>query len=235
MPNPFSRFQPKKNKAKKRVAEWQSWEKSALDRRFLLIRIILVGMAVLTGGAILVMIHRVSSARESSMEMMPKVVSTRPPQLVQPFICDIKSGFHSGPVQTSVKNVGNARAGSVIETLTLRLVPERKVGIADFDNLPHGDCSVRPLVKPLANFLAAGQNLDRLLPEPTVALPPLLRGESVQLYALSCIYYSEESGTQHSDCETRRFRPSSGTPEFLCDNTPGAGTFEALPVASCGN
>jgi hypothetical protein len=222
----------KKASSRKQVAIWQQWEKSALDRNFRIIAIVLALIALASIATIAVIssrffIHPAGKPR-------PVVVNSRPPELLQPVICDLKAGVQTGEVRMSIRNAGNARADYILPAFTAQLVPERHVGIEAFDQVLKLTCKDRPLRAPIADSLDTGQEVNPRMPKPVVTMPPLLQGETAQLYGYSCIYYSDISGTNHATCDTYRFKPASGNPVFVCDGTPKTGTFDG-PLTNCGN
>ena len=120
-----------------------------------------------------------------------------------------------------------------VETFALRLVPDKKVGMPEFDDIPQGDCKTKTSAKPFAKLMDGGEELTPVLPARLLKMPPLLSGEAAQLYGTSCFYYSDPTGNQHISCETYHFSVANA-PVFICDNTPKAGAFDSTPVAACG-
>ncbi len=227
-------FSPKKKKKtrKKDVANWQSWEKETLDRKFRILAIVGGVLAIPILIFMGIRLQRAISERQQTAEHRPVILNSNAPTLLAPFTCDLRTGAHFGDVQSFFRNQGNALAVNLAPSLTLRMVPERKVGDPQFDEIPSGDCNTRSR-KTLRDKLAAGVSYNFRWKSPTVSLPPLLNGETVQLYAVSCVQYEDESGVAHSACDTYRFRPSSGIPAFACDEMPKMGKFDAERVSGC--
>jgi len=223
----------KKSRSKKPVPKWQSWEKGALDRKFQVITGILVVLGVFILAGIGYLIHNSVAERSVTVETRSTVVNTRAPQFLHPFVCDLTKGFQSGEIRTFLKNVGNSTAANVASTFSLRLVPEKRVGIAEFDDIPSGNCGEKPVGLPKLSILAA-REITRQLPQPVVALPPLLGGEGVQLYGVSCAFYSDGT-SDRAACDTYRFRLAGGGAVFMCDGTPKTGKFDEASIANCGN
>jgi hypothetical protein len=121
---------------------------------------------------------------------------------------------------------------NVIPDFTLRVVPERKVGIPEFDEIPSGDCSAKGRGTPTSP-IPPGQETTLFLREPLTKLPPLLDGEAAQLYGVSCLRYSDPHGTPHAACDTYRLRLVTGASVFICDGQPQTGTFDPEPVSNC--
>lgn len=220
---------------KQAVPEWQSWEKSTLDRRFRIFTIVLAVLAVPMIGAILYMARNVFIDRTATASRRPSINNSRAPELLQPFSCDLKSGMQVSQLRTFLRNVGNADARTVIPTVTLHLMPQRPVGNPAFDQLPNNDCKDKPFVPGASLLVAAGKDYVSTLMPPSVLMPPLLTGETVQLFAESCAYYSDAGGTDRSICDTYRFRLDSGAEAFQCDGTPKSGKFDPASVTNCGN
>ena len=223
-----------KDKSRKQVAEWQSWEKRAQDRKFLVVAGALAAFAaaILIGGVFsmrhVLLEHALVAQSRSTL------IDNHPPQLLQPFICDAESGSQgANKIQTFLKNIGSVGTADVSSTFLLQVVPEQHVGIASFDEIPAGNCRDKPRGSRRTAALSAGEEATPRLPLPAMALPPILNGEAVQLYGVSCVYYSDSSRNDHAACDTYRFRPTRGTPVFVCDGTPQAGKFDEAPVASC--
>lgn len=232
MPFPILPLRGKKARGRKHVAKWQQWEKAALDRKFRIITIVLAAIAVPAVATIAVMSRRFFM--HPGTETRAIVVNSRPPELLQPFICDLKAGFQTGDVRMFIKNGGNGRANNIIPAFTAQIVLEQQVGIAAVDHMLKVTCQDRPLRAPIADSLDTGKEASPQLPKPIVTLPPHLRGQPAQLYGFSCIYYSDTSGTSHASCDAYRFRLAGGTPVFVCDGKPKTGTFEG-PLTNCGD
>jgi len=226
MPDPV---QPERRR-KRRPANAR--EVAALDKKFFIVRtlLVVVGIALIVG--IGIMTHLVMSSRDNS-GALPRLVLTKQPEFVDSPVCDVKTGFRASDVRTFIKNIGDAPANNVIETFSLRLVPEKKVGLPEFDEIPQGNCKTRPVVKPVANIMAGEEEGIPVLPAPVLTMPPLLKGEAAQLYGTTCFYYSDIAGAAHASCETHHFTLAND-PVFICDATPKIGDFDSAPVTTCG-
>jgi hypothetical protein len=211
------------------------YEVAVLNRKLMLIRssLVLFGVAVIV--AIGFMTHWIMSARQNSAGALPGLVNIKPPEFLDSVVCDLNAGINTTGIRTFIRNIGDARARNVIETFTLHLVPDKKVGIPEFDEIPQGDCKAKPSAKPLANLMESGEQATPVLPARLLKMPPLLRGEAAQLYGTSCFYYDDDSGNAHSSCETRHFTLAGGAPVFICEDAPRTGAFDPAPVATCGN
>jgi hypothetical protein len=229
-------FSAGKDKGKKQVAKWQSWEKSAQDRKFLIVGGALV---VFTAVILVSLVFRMRSAmveRTLSVQSRPTLINIHPPELLQPFICDASSGSQgANNVQTFLKNIGSSGATDVSTTFLLQVVPEQRVGLPSVDEIPSGSCRDKPRGSRRTAALSPGEETTPRLPLPSMMLPPLLSGEAVQLYGVSCVFYSDNSRNDHAVCDTYRFRPIRGTPVFVCDGTQRAGKFDEASIANCGN
>ena len=165
----------------------------------------------------------------------PNLVNNRPPEFLAPIVCDLRAGINSSGVRAFIRNIGDASAADVVETFTMHLVPDKKVGMAEFDDIPQGDCNTKTSDKPFAKLMDSGEETTPVLPARLLKMPPMLSGEAAQLYGTSCFYYSDPSGHRHISCETHHFTVAGGAPVFMCDDTPKTGSFDPAPVASCGN
>jgi hypothetical protein len=181
--------------------------------------------------------------RLAKMGARPLVVNSRPPELLQPLVCDQKSNaLRTGNFRFFVKNVGNARAIDVVPYIaTVKLVPEKKTGNAALDNPPPVDCDLRPPAANGAFSLAPGQDRATQATESEISAVGLSQGAAVELYLVSCVDYSDESGSRHAACDTYRFNLPSGdpmdlvggNPVFFCDGIPRAGRFVAALTGHC--
>ena len=225
-----------KEKGKKQVAEWQSWEKTAQDRKFLVIGGTCAVVAVVILIALVFHIRNGLEERTAGAQSRAMLINNHPPELIQPFMCDAQSGSQgANNIQTFVKNIGSLGTADVTTSFLLQVVPEQHVGIAAYDQIPAGNCRDKPRGASRAALLSAGEETTPHMPQPAMTLPPLLSGEAIQLYGVSCVYYSDTSRNDHAACDTYRFRPTRGTPVFVCDGTPLAGKFDEAPVNSCAN
>jgi hypothetical protein len=134
------------------------------------------------------------------------VINNRPPEFLQPFTCDPKTGFRSGNAEVFAKNTGKTEAVDVLPLLWLDVVPERKTGIPLYDNfLMHANCSGFVRFKMDASIPATGKEYPFEIRQSVASLPPISDSEPVQLYATSCIYYSNpEDNGAHAVCDTYR-------------------------------
>jgi hypothetical protein len=225
-----------KQKGRKQVAKWQSWEKRAQDRKFLVVGGILAVVALAILIALVFRVRGDMAEHTLGAQSRPLLINSHPPHLLQPFTCDAGSGSQTANnIQTFLKNIGSLPTADVSTTFLLQVVPEQHVGIAAFDQIPAGNCRDKPRGARRTASLSAGEETTPYLSQPATALPPLLKGESVQLYGVSCAFYSDSSRNDHAACDTYRFRPIRGTPVFVCDGTPQTGKFDEAPVNSCTN
>jgi len=235
MPSPPSGTPGKKKNAKP-VPKWQSWENNALDRRFRMIGVafaVIGGMSVIAIGVLVWQSHKQNPGGPGSLRAT--VINARAPEMLAPFTCDLRGGFHSGAIRAFFKNMGTGDAKNMTEFFSMRIVPEKKIGNAEFDQIPNGNCGDKALQGRNVGILAAGKDSSTELPPPSVAVPPLLSGEGAQLYGVSCAYFSDASGNDHASCETYRFKPDNGGAAFMCDATPKQGKFVEPSVLGCAN
>ena len=225
---------PVRQERRRKPRPANSREVAALDRKFRLIRTFLIVFGLFITAAIVFMIYQFRSNRDVQ-GARANLVNNRPPEFLEPFVCDLKAGINSSGVRAYIRNIGDASATNVVETFALHLVPDKKVGTPEFDDIPQGDCKSKPSAKPFAKLMESGEETTPVLPARLLKMPPLLRGEVAQLYGTTCFYYSDPSGAEHVSCETHHFSVAGGTPVFMCDNTPKTGAFDSTPVSTCGN
>jgi hypothetical protein len=173
---------------------------------------------------------------------MPLVINSRAPEFLQPFICDVQKGFHTGNMQTAVKNIGNASAYHVVSYFGFpKIIPEKKTGKPFFDALPDVNCKVQVKANELESPLAPGQEMFPQIRQMAGTLPPISNTDPIQLYWVSCVYYSDDYGAKHATCDTYRLMfPStnpldvlSGSPTLFCDATPKMGKFAGTISGHC--
>jgi hypothetical protein len=195
-------------------------------------------------GYLLVSIWQTRQAKHlAQIEFRPLVVNSRPPELLQPFVCDQKrNALSTGNLRTFVKNVGRARAINVVPyMMMMKVIPEKKTGQAFIDDVPSVNCDLKPTMPEATFNLAPGQEWDTQIRQSVLSVFGLPEGAAVQLYLVSCVYYSDEYGSNHGTCDTYRLNlPSinaldvfSGSPSFICDGTPRTGRFAGAITGHC--
>ena len=174
------------------------------------------------------------------IEHSPLVINSRPPQLLQPFICYPQ--FKYGNFQSAVKNVGSARAVNVSPpTDYFKIIPEVKTGNALIDTLPPVNCDGKYTSGKTAFNLAPGEEVFPQTRQGVRFGPPFQQGEVVQLFLLTCVYYSDDYAVSHTTCDTYRLNlPSTnpldilaGSPSFVCDANPKIGKFISQVTGHC--
>ncbi len=232
-----------KSKASQKKSFRRSWRAAGPVAKLTLI---FTGVAAAAGIAYVgVTIWQTIQAKWAvQIEHAPNVINSRPPELLQPMVCDRKSGLHTGNMQTFVKNVGNLRAINVNPYFVItKIVPEKKTGNAFVDDLPVGNCSMKPIMQEAAFNLAPGQETGAGIRQSAMTIPNLPEGTVFQFYFVSCVYYSDDYGSNHATCDTYRLNfPSSnpldvlgGSPSFICDSTPRMGRFFGAITGHCQN
>jgi hypothetical protein len=235
--------QPAKTTHKGKKSLRESWRSSSQLKK---IEMILLGLVAVGGIGYLIayIIVSISQNTQTKKQHAPLVINSRPPEFLQPFICDFKNGFRSGNMQNFVKNVGNATATNVFPSLNrFKIVPERKTGNAFIDEPPIGDCNAKMGPSAVAFPLAPGIEMRPQYRQTVMSLPNLTEGDSIQLYDAVCLYYSDDYGVSHGTCDTYRFYfPSnnpldtlSGSPSFVCDGLPKNGKFVPHVTGHCQN
>ena len=221
---------------------WRSvWRSSSAFKKA---EFVLLGLTALgtVGGLIAYITVSVMQTRQTQMQYAPLVINSRPPELLQPFTCDPKRGLYTGNMQTVVKNTGNARAINVWPyTNLLTIIPERKTGNTFVDDPPPANCDLTVNAGEATFTLAPGQEARPRIRQSAGTVPELPEGATVQLYFMSCIYYSDDYAVNHGTCDTYRlFLPSKNpldvlgrSPSFVCDGAPRTGRFVGHVTGHC--
>ncbi len=227
--------QGKKARSKQPVPKWQSWEKRSLDRKFLIFTVALsiFGLGIL--GTLGYLIRQAIVERQTAVGSRPTLIDVHPPEFIEPFVCNAHTGLKSDGVRQFLKNIGNSGATNLAPYVAIRVVPERRIGSPEFDDISGGNCRERPFGIHTISPLAGGAETSQHLPQPSITMPTLMEGEPVQLYGVSCAYYTDGGGNDHGSCNTYRFRPTNGNTIFMCDGTPKTGKFDTASVVSCAN
>jgi hypothetical protein len=221
---------PKKTSKQKKKGLCEGWRASSPLKKAELILLALVAAGGV-GYLVAYIVVSNSQKHQTQMQYSPLVINSRPPELLQPFICDREKGLLVGNLNAFIKNVGNVRAIDVLPLIVaMKIVPEKKTGNAFIDNPPGGLCGMITSGK---MNLAPGQDFTVMARQGSTSIPKLAESSSVQFYLESCIYYFDEYRTNHSTCDIYRlFLPSSsppdvlsGSPEFVCDGKPKSGKF----------
>jgi hypothetical protein len=193
-----------------------------------------LGGAVAVGVLIIYVLGYQETKRANRAQHMPLVINSKAPEFLQPFICDLPSGLHSGNIQTGAKNIGTAVALRVNPFFGMaRVVPEKRTGRA-IDEPPNVDCNMKLKPSDMEFPLEPGRETMPQIRQMAMSLPPIKSDDPLQLYWVECVYYMDEYGGEHATCD--RFRLSfptndnpldvlSGTPTFFCDSLPRKGKF----------
>jgi hypothetical protein len=177
-------------------------------------------------------------------EHAPLIIISRPPELLQPIMCNPRDALRTGNMRTFVKNVGNARGIKVNPYMvTMKMVPEIKTGNGLLDLIPPVDCGAKSMTQEAELNLAPGQETSVGIRGSTETIPNLPEGTAFQIYFVQCVHYSDDYGNDHATCETFRLSlPSTdpldtleGSPSFFCDRTPHMGRFMGTITGHCQN
>jgi hypothetical protein len=224
---------------KKKVSIRQRWNQTALHNKYLVVK----GMLALISGAVYtvtVLVQTILSERHRKEDHRAIIINSRPPEFLQPFVCDVKAGFHTGNMQILIKNVGNATADIFPTMFEMKVVPERKRGTHSIDDPPAADCSGKIREETMMFPLVPGREVRPQIRQSAMSLPAISDKEPVQLYAVNCVYY-RDAGVNHATCDTYRLQLTStnpidalnGTPSFLCDKIPRIGRFIETLTGHC--
>jgi hypothetical protein len=198
----------------------------------------IIGALVAAGAVGYLVAYIVESITQNAQiraQHMPLVINIRPPEMLQTFICDPTAGLHTGNMQTAIKNIGTASAFHVMPFFNVpKIIPEKKTGQKFYDAPPEANCKLRPKANEIDSPLAPGREMSPQIRQMAGSIPPIGKNDPIQLYWVSCVYYSDEYGGTHGTCDTYRLMfPNSdnpldalsGSPTFFCDATPKKGKF----------
>ncbi len=145
-------------------------------------------------------------------------------------------------MEISVKNILNDTAEQVFPFMfQVKVVPEHKTGNPIWDNPPAGNCESIAQTNPMMFSLVPGEEKVLQIRQGVTSLPPVKKGDTVQLYMMECVYYSDRHGARHAACDSYRLSVRSdnpldrifGSPSFRCDGTPKNGKFVQTVTGSC--
>jgi hypothetical protein len=233
--------QTRKSQKGKKKTFLQVWRSYSRVKQFEMVFAALAAAGVV-GYLIAYLVVSGQQNSQAQKQHMPLLINSVAPTLLQPFVCDVKRGLHTGNIETGVQNLGTASAYHVMPFINMqKLVPEHKRGDPFFDALPEANCKLRPKAQELESPLAPGQQMRPQIRQMVATIPPITSDEPVQLYWVSCIYYGDEYGGYHSTCDTYRLMlPSDnpldlihGSPSFFCDAIPKTGKFEPTVTGHC--
>jgi hypothetical protein len=236
--------QSKKAENPKRISLRQRWNKTALHNKILATA---GAIAAISGTvyAITFVVDRIVDWNRYRVEHRSLVIHARPPRFLQPVTCDPDrsgGGFTYGNAESSVKNIGNDTAGHVYPFMfEMKIIPEHKTGDHFWDDLPVANCDFVPNANPMMFSLLHGEEKSVQIRQGVMGLPPLKKGDSVQLYRMECAYYTDAQEMHHAVCDLYRFYVPSddpldrimGTPSFSCDGSPRIGTFQQYLTGGC--
>jgi hypothetical protein len=238
----------KKKAAQGKRKKWtlrQHWQRASQPKR---LKWTVEGIGVIVGLLILAnyIWGNLQTMWNFHIEHAPLVVHSKPPVLVQPFVCSPQNGYLFGNVvAASVKNIGNRTALRTYPLdLTTKFVPDQKTGKPIWDKIPIGKCDTKVGQLPETFPLEPGAERSPQIRDEAGSLPPIGSGDKVQLFKEECVYYSDEYGGIHATCDTYRLyvpdtdpRDSldavSGTPDFVCDGAPIKGYFSPIIGGHC--
>jgi hypothetical protein len=224
------KINPPKRK-KQKWSLWRHWKRASRAKQ---VRWILEGIATIVGISILGVYiwGNLQNKWHFEIEHAPLVINNRPPELIQPFICDISNGLHTGNMQTFIKNTGNITAYNVDPyEFRMKVIPETKTGTAFWDAMPEINCDGKGHAKDMEFPLPPGREVRPQIGQTAMNLPPLHKDTAVNLYFVSCIHYLDQNGGNHGTCDTYQlYLPSDnpsgsvwGNPTFFCDGLPKVG------------
>jgi hypothetical protein len=220
----------------------QRWKQTALHNKLLVI----IGGLSVTALVATPIVQAFLDELHRREDRRPVVINNRPPELLHPFTCDPKTGFHSGNIQVFAKNTGKTNAINVFPMLWTKIIPEKKTGIPVCDEyLPSVNCSLKIDKSPMSFLLPAdGREYGLQIRQSVGTLPPITETEPVQLYVISFLYYQDSDETDHhAACDAYILNfPSTnpldkffGSPTFVCDGNDKIGKLTGALSGHCAN
>jgi hypothetical protein len=236
-----SAYKANKDKGKSFCRSWKS--ASPITK----LTVIFAGLAALSALAyVVVAIWQTVEVRLGRLaQHMPLVINSRPPEVLGGFTCDPKQGFRFDAMRTYIKNIGDGRAIDMDSRYyEPKVIPaEHPTGNAFIDAVPQVDCTkkLNPVKDQSRITLAPGEVWRWDIAPLVGTFPQSLTGATLQMFFVSCAYYSDEYGGTHGTCDTYRlqfpnadFTSAFGrTPVFVCDGTTRTGEFFGTPGGHC--
>jgi hypothetical protein len=224
----------------------QRWKQTALHNKLLVIGSIL---AVIVAGVYTAnsVVQTILSEKHHREDYRPLVVFLGPVKLLGSISCDAKVGkLNTGPLQISVKNVGNQRAVTAFAMLPeMKLVPNSKTGDQRVDSLPSvtdESCKAQFANHTIGRPIAPGETIVWNVAQTGGAFrnPIMLDNTALlQFYITSCLSYEAEGGITHTACDLLRFsRQGVIGPDvfsFTCGETPLFGALQEAVTGHCAN
>jgi hypothetical protein len=186
--------QPKKATANQKQKKWSLWRHWRQAPRTKQVRWVVsaIGGVVAAGTAIALVIIGIKGYQQSKVvfeaDHRPKLVFSRPPELLGPFTCEVTDKsihFQSGPTKIWVKNPRKGDALSAfIAGPMYKLIPEKKTGIPEIDALPSitdETCTQVPPPKMRLFPVHAGDEVTVQL-TPTIGIASLIKTNSVTIH-----------------------------------------------------
>jgi hypothetical protein len=256
-----------KNKPDNKKKKWslcRHWREATRRQQMAWVARLLGGL-VAAGVLLVYCLMYKEGKRNFEAEHRPKVIVSRPPELLGVFECQITNtgiGFHIGGMRVYVKNIKNTDADGAFVIPDTKLWTRNRTGFAEIDTWPMispGQCG--PTGNKQTLFpINGGQEIQMELGETRggMALPPSPNGVKIgvfgqsksdkpaipqdtvlELFAPICVHYSAGDRVFGS-CKNYRLRVAGREryPDpygFSCQETPVIGVFEEQVMNYCEN
>ena len=180
--------------------------------------------------------------RQHRQDHRPRVVFSRPIELLEPLTCDMEKGeAHTGKMRVWLQNLGNVDAKRVFVASGFKFISQRKSGNPTVDDPPSiTDSNCEHEALPTREtfslpVMAPGREFAFAIKQSAMAFSPAPGKDAfVQLYFYECAHYSDERDTHHGTCDVYRLLLPDGETTFQC-NKPISGNFQLHMTGHCAN
>jgi hypothetical protein len=230
----------KKNKSSNTVRKTRNnnwWSKTSNTNKILIAVTTCTILAVLLG--IWMQNHNFWKEHRARIEL------NKPIQLVDPAVYDTQMRqFNTKRVRMFYKNISkDTPAKKTFGIVRFSIVPEKKIeGIRTPGmSVPEvtDDTCTHVFSIPGQSFIDASPGEERFIEfaeSVKIGRPEIIeKGDTFQVYAVGCVHYSEEDGTEHGTCD--RFRLMDGFTDSVSFKTdvPVVGNFVYDLIGHCAN
>jgi hypothetical protein len=221
-------------KKPKRMPRKKWWEKAFEPTNVIALA---VGVGLIIATLVATWLMNNNSTWQFHEAHRPKVIFSRPVELLKPLTCDPATGQGTASFRIWIKNIGDQNAESVLPIPMIQLIPDVPKGkdwrVEKVIDLARGYCTApRESTHSAPGFpLYAGK-------EGSVDIPTHLGSSTqpgdrlMQAFIIALAVYYEEDGTPHKTVEIERLFFLDGTRSFVCGK-PVNGQFDTYPIGSC--
>lgn len=239
-----SESRDKQIKPKSFWASWaKGWRASGPTKK---VEIIITSIVALGGIGYLCAYITVSvlQGRSAQKEHRPRIILSRPIQILDPLIYDTKlNQLNSKRSRIWYLNTTSASDGVAkrsFQSLDFIPVPTKRVGDPRIDSPPVVDENTCGSIVsiPGAPFADVAPRQERFTELAQTAMKFGVRlvesGGTFQIYAIGCVAYSDEGGAKYGTCDRFRLVGPTGGYTFIAD-TSITGTFVQDIIGHCAN